>query len=189
LKLIVVVGMPGSGKSTCIEAMKSLGLPVVCMGDVVREEVRRRGLEPSPQSFAEVAQDLRRRYGPAAIAMLTAEKIRSLDAPAIIVDGVRSLDEVEYFRRNVSEDIVIVAVHASPRTRFERLRRRGREDDPRTWEEFVERDMRELGWGIGSVIALADHMIVNEGSLEELHEKCRTVAKTMKESQQQPQNV
>jgi len=57
---------------------------------------------------------------------------------------------------------VLVAVHASPRERFRRLKSRGRPDDPTTWEEFVERDMRELELGIGNVIALADVMIVNE---------------------------
>ena len=57
---------------------------------------------------------------------------------------------------------MIVAVHASPRTRFSRLSTRGRRDDPKSWEEFVARDMKELGFGIGDVIALADVMVVNE---------------------------
>ena len=36
-------------------------------------------------------------------------------------------------------------------------------DAPRSREEFDARDERELSWGLGSLIALADVMIVNEG--------------------------
>jgi dephospho-CoA kinase len=61
-----------------------------------------------------------------------------------------------------------VAVHASPRTRCERLISRGRSDDPKNWEEFVERDSRELSVGIGNVIALAEEMLVNEASIDDL---------------------
>jgi len=94
-----------------------------------------------------------------------------------VVDGVRSLEEVEVFRR--LGETVIVAVHSSPRTRFERLRRRGRPGDPRTWEEFVARDMTELGFGLGNVIALADYMLVNEGSIEEFRAEARRLLSSL----------
>ena len=59
---------------------------------------------------------------------------------------------------------------------FERIRRRNRPGDPRTWEEFVARDMTELGFGIGNVIALADYMIVNEEkALDEVIEEARNL--------------
>jgi len=64
--------------------------------------------------------------------------------------------------------VSVVAVHASPRTRYERLISRGRSDDPKNWEDFAERDLRELSVGIGNVIALAEEMLVNEGSVDEL---------------------
>jgi dephospho-CoA kinase len=81
---------------------------------------------------------------------------------------VRSLEEVEEFRK--VGDAKIIAVHSSPKTRYERLSRRGRSDDPKSWEEFRERDLRELDVGIGRVISLADEIIINEGTLEDLKE-------------------
>ncbi|NPA96158.1 MAG: flagellar hook-basal body complex protein FliE [Crenarchaeota archaeon] len=168
---IAIVGMPGSGKTTCINAaLESLGIERVSLGDVVREEAKKRGVPM--ERLNEFANDLRRELGPAAVAILARRKIEELRGPACIIDGVRSLHEVDYFRNELGLELVIVAIHSSPRTRFERLRRRGRPDDPRTWEEFVARDRRELSWGIGSVIALADHMIVNEGGVEELRRAC-----------------
>lgn len=158
---ILVAGLPGAGKSIVASVAAKLGLPVYTMGDVVREEVKRRGLEPRPENFNRVARELRERYGPSVIAERTLERIERDGARGVIlIDGVRSLDEVRVFRRH--GPAVILAVHASPRTRFERLRSRGRPGDPKTWDEFEKRDLTELSFGLGHVIALADYMLVNE---------------------------
>ena len=107
--------------------------------------------------------------------MLTVKRVQTLNACAVIIDGVRSLDEVEYFRERLSGHVVILAIHASPRTRFERLLRRGRPGDPKNWDEFRRRDMKELSWGLGNVIALADIMLVNEGRLNEFISSVRNL--------------
>ena len=174
-KLILVAGMPGSGKSLVSQTAREMGIPVYTMGDVVRREVRRRGLEPTPSNLNRVARELRQLYGPRVIAERVLEEIKEGPrAEVVLVDGVRSLEEVEVFRSYAP--VVIVAVHASPKTRFERLRARGRPGDPRSWEEFVARDSMELGFGLGSVIALADYMLVNEGvSIDEARRLARSL--------------
>ncbi|MCC6040980.1 MAG: dephospho-CoA kinase, partial [Desulfurococcaceae archaeon] len=83
------------------------------------------------------------------------------------------LREVEVFKRYGS--VITVAVHSSPKTRFERLLRRKRPGDPSTYEEFYERDMTELRFGLGDVIALADYVVVNEGDIEEAKAKSREI--------------
>jgi dephospho-CoA kinase len=60
----------------------------------------------------------------------------------------------------------LVAVHAASETRFARLSRRGRSDDPETFDVFHERDMRELSVGLGNVIALSKYVLVNDASIE-----------------------
>jgi dephospho-CoA kinase len=77
------------------------------------------------------------------------------------VDGVRSLSEVDAFKKRFF-NFSLIAVYASPETRFNRLYHRRRSDDPDGWELFQERDMRELGVGLGHAIAMAEHLIVNE---------------------------
>jgi dephospho-CoA kinase len=62
---------------------------------------------------------------------------------------------------------VIINVHAPPRLRYERLLKRGRSDDTLTFEGLNKRDFEELEMGIGVVIALADYVIVNDGTIEE----------------------
>ncbi len=174
--IILLTGMPGSGKSVVSEVAKEMGIEVFNMGDVVREEVFRRGLEPTPENILRVATELRERFGQNIIARRVAEKIAKSKSRVVLVDGVRSLYEVEVFRG--LGKCIVMAVHASPRTRYERLVRRGRPGDPKNWSEFEKRDRTELAFGIGSVIALADVMIVNEGSLEEFK---RTVTKHLEE--------
>lgn len=171
LLIVGVTGMPGAGKTTAARHVASIdgGYEVLSMGDVIREEVRRRGMPPGLESQLRVMELVRREHGPAALAALLEPRIRSAGAGtrAVILDGVRSPEEVERLRG--MGRVRVLAIHASPQRRFEYLRRRGRQDDPRTWEEFVARDRAELALGIGNVIALADGMIVNEGiSVEEL---------------------
>ncbi|MCC6017500.1 MAG: flagellar hook-basal body complex protein FliE [Candidatus Verstraetearchaeota archaeon] len=166
--IICLTGMPGSGKTTMSEIVKEMGIPVVVMGDVVREEARIRGIEPTPKNLGKLMIELREKMGANVIAKRCVDKIKELNSKIVLVEGVRSLEEVEEFRK--VGDVKIVAVHSSPKTRYERLSRRGRSDDPKSWEEFRERDLRELDVGIGRVISLADEIIINEGTLEDLKE-------------------
>jgi dephospho-CoA kinase len=164
--VIAIAGMPGSGKAVVSKAASLRKIPVLICGDIVREETKRRGLAPTPENTGKVMLTIRREEGPAVVADRLLPKIESSTAQLVIVEGVRSMDEVNALRRN--HTVKIVAVHSSPETRYERLVTRGRSDDPKSWEEFAERDMRELGVGIGSVIALAQEMLINEGSFEDL---------------------
>lgn len=166
-KVIVIAGMPGAGKGIVSKAASSRGIPVLVCGDVVREETERRGLAPTPENTGRVMLAIRQEDGPAVVAERLIPKIESSAAPLVIVEGVRSMAEVEALRRKHS--VVILGVHASPKTRYDRLIARGRSDDPKSWEEFVERDARELGVGVGNVIALAQEMLINEESVEDLN--------------------
>lgn len=166
-KIILVAGMPGSGKGVVSEVAKSLGVPVVVMGDVLREIAISKGLEINDRNLGRLALDLRKRMGRHVIALYSLEKARKLKNSVVLIEGLRNIEELDYLKKSV-KNTVLIAVHASPKTRFERLRKRGRSDDPNTIEEFEARDRRELKMGIGSVIALADIMLVNENvSLDE----------------------
>jgi len=172
-KIVVgITGMPGSGKDTVREIVNELGLPLVVMGDEVREEAKRRSLEPTPENLGKTMLQIRKEEGLKVLAQRCVPKIKDLASPIVVVDGVRSMHEVREFRKEFPE-FRIVAVHASPKTRFRRLLKRNRSDDPKDLKTFVDRDRRELSVGIGEVIALADHMIVNEGTKEQLRKELR----------------
>ncbi len=173
---VIFCGMPGSGKSIGLTVASDLAIPVIVMGDVIREEVACRKLQASPQSLGQIMIELRDQYGPAVVAERCIEKLQQVSNPHIVIDGARSEAEVSAFKR-VIDYVKVIAVHASPKIRFARLQERGREDDALTEEAFHERDARELDIGIGRVIAQADLVIVNEGDPEELKVKTLRILK------------
>ena len=186
MKVIGVTGLPGSGKSVVSRVAKQLGVHVVRMGDVIREEAKNRN-----KTTGEVAVELRREFGEFVIADRCVSKILNynqnpstpnqrknpvkVNKPNIfMIEGIRSEYEVEIFRKKF-KDFKIIAVHSTPQTRFKRLKKRMRPDDSREESEFKLRDNRELDFGIGNVIATADYMVVNEGPLKKIKGIVRSI--------------
>lgn len=159
--------MPGSGKGIIALAARKLGLPVISMGDIVREEALRRGLPLNRRSLSSLAAEIRACEGPEAIARRCFSKINSELSTTILIDGLRSPFEYWAFRERYQE-MILIFVFASPGVRYARLRLRGREDDPQTWDEFVKRDRLELNFGISVLFYLSDIIFINENkSFEE----------------------
>ena len=167
-RLILITGMSGSGKTTMADMFREDGFSVLTMGDVIRGLAADRGLEPTPEVLGSIAKGIREELGDTAVAVKCVERLRGVEDPVVVIDGIRSLAEVDVFKGSFQG--ILVAVHASPEMRYKRLRERGRSDDPQDFGTFRKRDLRELGFSLGWAIALADHMVVNEGSLENLGE-------------------
>ncbi|MDP8011364.1 MAG: AAA family ATPase [Thermoplasmata archaeon] len=166
--IILLVGMPGAGKEEFIKKAKEMGIQVVSMGDVVREYTESLGLELNDKNVGQIANEERKKHGMDIWAKRTLDKIKS---EKCIIDGIRNKEEIDFFKQNLKNRIIVTAILSSEQVRFERIMKRKRKDDARTWEEFVERERRELSWGLGNVIALADHFIINESDLEEFRKK------------------
>ena len=166
MRLIGIVGMPGSGKSAIFKIAAKYNIPVISMGDIVRHETLKRGLELTSKNVGNTAIELRKKYGKEALAISCIEYIKENynNEDIIIIEGIRSIFEVNYFKKYYS--LKIIAIHASPKTRFNRLKHRSRDDDTSEWDDFIERDMRELKFTIGEVISLADYMVINEEEYE-----------------------
>ncbi len=158
--IIAITGMPGAGKTTAAQALEKTGLKGIAMGDMIREETKRRGLLADDKNMGMVMREMREKYGAGAVAELCLRIIEPMNEKAVVVDGIRSVGEVEAFKR--AGEVRLLAVHASRKRRFMLLSERRRTDDPPNIESFNTRDERELSIGIGSAIALADEVISNE---------------------------
>lgn len=169
MKIIIITGMPGAGKSEVAKQFKQNEVPIIVMGDVIRNEVKRRGMKATPENTKKVMLELRAVDGPAAVAERCINQLEKIGSDTAIIEGCRSISEMNRFRE-FSDDVITIAVHSSPKTRYDRLRSRNRKDAPKEWEVFRERDLREISVGLGGVIALSDFMIVNESSIEELRQ-------------------
>ena len=167
LKIIIITGMPGAGKSEVANAFQSAGYPLIIMGDVIREETRSRGMEANPENTKKVMLDLREMHGPGAVATRCLDGLCKQDSDIVVIEGCRSIAEVDVFD-DYADEVTSICVHASPKIRFSRLQDRNREDAPSTWEVFRERDIREISVGLGGIIALSDIMLINEGTLDSI---------------------
>ena len=169
MKLIITTGMPGAGKEEFLLAASDSGIPFLRMGDIVREFHAKRDEKDKDLSVGQLANLDRQRYGFDIWAKRAMEKMYG---EIFMIDGCRSMDEVRAYR-NITDDVNIVGIFASPATRYARLVKRGRDDAPKDIEEFNARDNRELGWGLGETMALADKMIINESTLDEFKKNVR----------------
>lgn len=164
MRIMGISGLPGSGKSLVSEIAIEKGTIIVSMGDIIREEAKKRG-----ESTKDTAQNLRKEFGQFIVAELTIKKIKKLLDDgidnSIIVEGIRSPHEVDMFKDNF-KDFIVLSIFANPTLRFERLQQRNREDDSKNYEGFKARDQMELDFGIGDVISLSDKIIINESDFE-----------------------
>ena len=171
MQIMGISGLPGSGKSLVSEIATEKGAMIVSMGDIIREEAKKRG-----ESSKETAQNLRAELGQYIVSELTIKKIKKLQdeglESSIIVEGIRSPHEVDMFKENF-DNFIILSIFANPTLRFERLKNRMREDDSTDYNEFKARDQMELDFGIGDVISLSDKIIINERDLESYTEEIK----------------
>lgn len=185
--IIGLTGMPGAGKTTVANYLSQKGIPLLIMGDVVREVAENDGLEPTSDNLAKLMLRLRKRNGPEAVAHLIINKIKLMkkenkQLSVVIVDGIRSMAEVQVLRRIGS--VKLLAIHGSTLTRYTHVRERGRSDVPSNIGEFDKRDKIEMDVGISNAIALADETISNNDiSISELCQRSFiTIQKWIQES-------
>ena len=179
MQVIGVTGLPGSGKSIVARVAKTMGINVIRMGDVIRDEAIKRDAE-----IGETAVKLREEYGEYVVAERCVELIKDRlndetkkdKKLKFIIEGIRSPHEVKIFEKNF-KTFKVIAIHSSPKTRFMRLKKRKRSDDSSSVLEFKKRDDRELKFGIGNVIAKSDYMIINEGPIWKFKNAIRSILK------------
>lgn len=178
--VICLTGMPGAGKSTAAETSGPIGFKIFRMGDDVRMEAEKRNIEPTDENLGAVMLQLRQAHGIVAIAKLCKQRIEKDASRLVLIDGVRNVNEFFEFRK--IGKAVLVTIHTTPEKRFQFLQARGRSDSPQSFQSFEARDRRELSVGIGEAIALADEVIVNNGSEKELEEAATRLFKTLKQN-------
>jgi len=174
------VGAPAAGKTEAASVAKEMGIPVITMGEVIRAELRKRGLSLSDENAGRVANELREREGMDAIAKRCIPLIKDVarkkaGITVIVIDGIRGIAEVETFKKEFRSDFVLVRVEAPLYLRYERIKSRGRGDDLLSIEEFKNREERELGWGMEEAMKKADKVVKNATSLEAFKEQIKGI--------------
>ena len=165
MKVLGIVGLPGSGKGEFSKIADQMHIPVVVMGDVIRAEVRKAGLPPTGENMGIISKSLRERDGMAAIATACIPVVERFKSEMVLIDGLRGDAEVRVLQKQFS-DFVLIAVTAPDEMRCSRLLSRARSDDIHSLAELHERDARETGFGLFHAIEMADIRIENAADIE-----------------------
>ncbi len=175
MKVVSIVGMAGAGKSEVAKLFQEKGFTRIRFGDVTDGEVKKRGLELNEESERFIRELLRQEQGMAVYAKLNLAAIDSaLEYSDVVIDGLYSWEEYTFLKTHYGKDFYVVAVWASPRTRYTRLT--GRPDRPLTLAEAASRDRAEIeNSNKGGPIAMADFTIVNESSLEDVRQGTKNI--------------
>lgn len=181
MNLVAIVGMAGAGKSEVAGILKKMGFTIVRFGDITDEEVAKRGLELNEANERRVRELLRERHGMASYAKLNRLRLdKALKRGDVVVDGLYSWEEYIFLKDCYKNDLLTVAVWASPKTRYARLKQRSHR--PLSAEEAADRDRAEVEkMNKGGPIAMADFTIINESSIESLEKEVEKVVSELNE--------
>lgn len=200
----MIVGVTGplcAGTDTFGEILqKEFGFVWLAYSDVLRDELRKRGIEITRKNLQDLGNELRETRGTGVISELLVERMIVGKDPEhkndfvsgsqttngkkvvrdYVVGNIRNPGEVEVLREKFGDEFVLVRLDAEKKIRFERLLQRRREKDPQTWEEFLKVEARDFGVNEeksgqqhSAVFEMADFVIENNGSFEELRKKVK----------------
>ena len=176
-KLICLVGMTGSGKSVVSDYLVSKGYSYLRFGQITLDIVKERGLEPTEVNEKKIREDVRKEHGMGAYALLNIPKFDELLKKGNVVgDGLYSWSEYKILKDKYKEQLILIAVFAPPKLRYERLVKRtllasdtALRNRPATFESARARDFAEIeNIEKGGPIAMSDFTLINTGSVEEL---------------------
>ncbi len=183
--LIGLTGTKASGKGILADILKEKGFIYLSLSDAVREEAVKRGIvDYTIKQLQDIGNELREKYGNGVLARKIMEKFEN--GKNYVIDGIRNVGEIEEFRK-ANEKFVLIAVDAPQAVRFKRLLKRGRESDPKTWQDFLEMDKRDRGFSEGKsgqqvekCMELADIKIYNDFNVEVLKEEIKKILRKLK---------
>jgi dephospho-CoA kinase len=183
--LIGLTGQNASGKGAIARYLGKKGFLYFSLSDILRNELKRRGKRSDREALLALGNELREEEGAGILAELILKCLPG--GRSCVIDSIRNPAEVEALRKR--KDFMLVAVEAPIGARFERIKNRGREQDPKTFEAFVELEERESRGKednhqqLARTIALADFVISNDGTLEDLEDKVEKLMRDIESGQ------
>ena len=173
-QLVVLLGLTGrnaSGKTTIVQWFADRGVRTASCSDSIRAWLAEQGIEGSREALIEGGRELRRQGGPGILADMLLDILGGEDA---VIDSIRTPGEVEALRTR--DDFILIEVRAAADLRWERSQDRARSGDSADKATFMAHEKSEevardeTGQALVATARMADLMLINEGSVEELHE-------------------
>lgn len=174
--VIAAVGKNGTGKDFFLEYLaKTYDLPMISIGDVVRELASNDGLELTRENLHKTSQKYMGMHGQTFFPEQIAKKIKESDAPHYLVSGIRPLSDVMTLQQAFGDEFILVDVVISDdMVRYERMLARGSDRDGGSIEKLKGYDAEEERiFKTSESEKMANYTIKNDDGVEEFYAAIR----------------
>ncbi len=170
--IIGLTGANASGKGEAAGYLKSKGFEYYSLSDILREQAKAKGIEPSRENLIRLGNELREKDGPSALADLAIKKIKGKNN--YVIDSIRNPFEIKALRK--LNNFTLIGVDAPLEIRFKRAIARSRPGDPCTLQEFIDKERKEnmlssTNQQLENCLKMADILIINDSTIEGFHKK------------------
>ena len=178
-KIIALVGLAGSGKSSAVEYLTKKGFPKIYFGGVIYKAMEEAGIGPTWDNQQKFREEIRQREGKDFVIRRVIKNIRDLinaGQNKIVLDGLYTWSEYKILKHEFPGQVVVIAIVTPKHLRYQRMTKRPerpmqpREVDQRDWSEIENLEK-------GGPIAIADYFIINDSDLIQLHQKIDAVTR------------
>jgi len=182
--IIGVVGQIAAGKGILVSYLtEKLGFISYSLSSVVHAEIEKKGIKKyTRQMLQDMGDKLRREFGNEVLADRIIKAINEQKRGNVVIEGIRNQGEIELFKKD--KNFVLIGIKANHKLRFKRLLSRGKKWDPKTYEEFLKVDRRDIGVGqnssgqqVGKCLTYCDYTLTNNKSVEDLQRKVEKLLK------------
>ncbi len=176
--LLGISGTNGSGKDSVAEILvKQHGYLFIGVTELLRDEARTRGLSTERINLRTISAEWRREYGLGVLidkaVAIYIKKGGDEKYSGLVISSLRNPGEVDKIHELNGR---VVWIDADPKVRYSRITKRGRDDDKKTFEQFLEENKVEMTnsgdeatLSMSEVKAKADTTLNNNGkSITEL---------------------
>lgn len=175
-KIIGIVGMPASGKSLITSFLNQKDVKTIHLGEFIWNYLDKKGIIKTQETGNMASLFFWSQYKDIPIAQWAYKQIQESKENIFVLDGIRTVEELEYFRKKFKQNFQLIAIFVSPNLRKKRQITRKRFEDI----YFEIRDKEELTIGVGEVMALSDYVIDGNKSKQAVKKQTEKIFKEIK---------
>lgn len=137
----------------------------------LRDVLKRLYIDDSRENMQNLSSILRGQFGQDILAKIIFNDTKEDSKDVVVVDGVRRADDIIHLRE--MNNFKLIYIETDLEKRYERITKRGEnaDDNTKTFEEFKKDQEGEAEQQIKGLKEIADFVIDNNGTLEELYAK------------------